>query len=85
MNFFRHIGRKIWPFLLVTVLLFSQRGAAGAQTETPWLAEAAALLESMSVEERVGQLFMVTFIGDQALPDSDITDLIASQTGKIAT
>jgi beta-N-acetylhexosaminidase len=49
-----------------------------AQSETPWAAEAAALLETMSVEERVGQLFMVTFIGSEALPESDITDLIAN-------
>lgn len=40
------------------------------------VAQAAALWEEMSVSERVGQLFLVTFSGDQALPDSAITDLI---------
>lgn len=34
------------------------------------------LLNNMSVEERVGQLFLVTFEGDQAVLDSDIANLI---------
>ena len=38
--------------------------------------EAQALLDLMTVEERVGQLFLVTFQGDQAPRSSDIADLI---------
>jgi beta-N-acetylhexosaminidase len=38
--------------------------------------EAAALLAQMSVEERVGQLFLVTFEGDSAPPESAIAELI---------
>ncbi len=39
-------------------------------------AQARALWETMSVEERVGQLFLVTFEGDQVSSGSAITDLI---------
>ena len=42
------------------------------------LAVAQAILDSMSVSERVGQLFLVTFEGDQATFDSDIADLITN-------
>jgi beta-N-acetylhexosaminidase len=38
--------------------------------------QAHALLAAMSVEERVGQLFLVPFIGDTALPGSAIAELI---------
>src|SRR5690606_3152644 len=34
------------------------------------------LWQAMSVEQRVGQLFLVTFEGDELLPDSIIADLI---------
>jgi beta-N-acetylhexosaminidase len=78
MTLIQQIGRKLWPFLIIFLLIISLRGAAQAQTETPWAAEAEALLETMTVEERVGQLFMVTFIGNEALPESDITDLIGN-------
>lgn len=36
------------------------------------------LLENMSVAERVGQLFLVTFPGDRATQNSDIADLITN-------
>lgn len=64
--------------LLICLLLLSPRGGAQAQSDTPWAAEAEALLQSMSVEERVGQLFLVTFVGNEVLPESDITDLVAN-------
>jgi beta-N-acetylhexosaminidase len=64
--------------LLITLLLLSPRSGVQAQTDTSWAAEAEALLQAMSVEERVGQLFLVTFIGSEVLPESDITDLIAN-------
>jgi beta-N-acetylhexosaminidase len=38
--------------------------------------KAASLLQRMTPEERVGQLFLVTFQGPTALPDSDIYELI---------
>ena len=39
-------------------------------------AQAEALFQSLSVEERIGQLFLVTFEGDRAPIDSAIADLI---------
>ncbi len=38
--------------------------------------DAQELLNAMSVEERVGQLFLVTFQGDAINGESDIVDLI---------
>ena len=46
------------------------------QTDEERLAEAQRILEQLSVEERVGQLFLVTFQGDQATADSNIASLI---------
>ncbi|MFZ0545653.1 MAG: glycoside hydrolase family 3 N-terminal domain-containing protein [Candidatus Promineifilaceae bacterium] len=70
--------RICWIILLVFLLLFTPRGAVGAQAEVPWEVEAEALLQTMSVEERVGQLFLVTFTGSDVVPESDIVDLIAN-------
>lgn len=35
-----------------------------------------ALLSTMTIEERVGQVFLVTFVGNQASPDAEISKLI---------
>lgn len=79
--------RKLWRVILCLVCLFpwlrpySGPGLAGvvAAQETDWSAEASALLAQMSVEERVGQLFLVTFNGDTAPLESDIADLIINE------
>jgi beta-N-acetylhexosaminidase len=47
------------------------------QTNDP-LASSREMLANMTPEERVGQLFLVTFIGATANPDSQIIDLIAN-------
>ncbi len=49
---------------------------ARAQEEEDYLDEARDLLANMSIEERVGQLFLVTFIGDEVNNKSDISNLI---------
>ncbi len=72
-----------WQFLLgmlLCICLWVWGGdTAVSQTSSP-LPEssltAQALLEQMSVAERVGQLFLVTFPGDRALPGSSIATLI---------
>lgn len=51
-------------------------GAPAAQSDPQ--AQAAALLQRMSPEERVGQLFLVTFSGSSAAAESQIYDLIAN-------
>ncbi|MCP4423766.1 MAG: hypothetical protein GY803_04665, partial [Chloroflexi bacterium] len=76
MLWFRRVG-----FAIVFTLLFMLSGggqtAVSAQTDdTDNINAAQTLLDSMSVEERVGQLFLVTFEGDSAAGNSDIADLI---------
>ena len=50
---------------------------AYAQTETP-PAEVLDLLETLTPEERVGQLFLVTFTGTDTSVESQIYDLVAN-------
>lgn len=59
--------------LLLTTIWPSSTTAVFASQQPPTANE---LLASMSVAERVGQLFLVTFEGDTAPSDSDIADLI---------
>lgn len=73
------IGRIVFGAILL--LLFWLQGVQTITTpvvsaQLPALPEAEALLAEMSVAERVGQLFLVTFQGDQALPGSAIASLI---------
>lgn len=49
--------------------------AAGAQTPVP-AAQVDTLLASMTVEERVGQLFLVAFVGNEPAAGSDIARLV---------
>ncbi len=68
-----------WVILLMlTVSLFvPARSTAYAQTSTP-LSKAQAVLDEMSPEERVGQLFLVTFRGTDTSPQSQVYDLIVN-------
>ncbi|MCL4257026.1 MAG: hypothetical protein KJZ53_00700 [Anaerolineales bacterium] len=61
--------------LLLQAIPVSQAYAAPAAQSNPE-ARAAALLERLTPEERVGQLFLVTFSGASAPPESQIYDLI---------
>ncbi len=72
MNRFWRIG---WTLLLLFSLCIfgaDERSVAAYQSAD----EAQDLLNAMSVEERVGQLFLVTFEGDTINADSEIADLI---------
>ena len=73
--------RRLLHGVLLLAVLSSFAGPPSsvvlAQTPTP-LAKAQALLASMSPEERVGQLFLVTFAGTDTAPESQIYDLIAN-------
>ena len=60
-------------FLLLQVSVFQ----VIAQTDTP-ATEASRLLESLSPEERVGQLFLVTFSGTATDAETQIYDLIVN-------
>lgn len=67
-------------FLLVALIANTFLGSAipslAAQSEDP-ASKAAELLETLTPEERVGQLFLVTFTGTTAPGESQIYDLIA--------
>ena len=49
-----------------------------AQSPSSYFQDAQNLLEQMSPEERVGQLFLVTFEGNAPQPEDPIVDLIAN-------
>lgn len=72
-------GRHFLQLALVVISIVSLLGpvpAALAQPESP-LTKAQALLATMTAEERVGQLFLVTFRGTNTGPESQIYDLVA--------
>lgn len=62
--------------LLFLVTILSVPATARSQEEPDLQAQADALFQSLSVPERIGQLFLVTFEGDRAPVDSAIADLI---------
>jgi beta-N-acetylhexosaminidase len=62
--------------LLVLSLLFPLCPLHAQETEPDLDARAQNLLSTMSVEERVGQVFLVTFVGNNAQPGSDIAKLV---------
>ena len=61
--------------ILLAFLLNLSIGTSTAQEDNP-ANEAQILFEAMSPDERVGQLFLVTFVGDSIDAESDIADLI---------
>ncbi|MCA9935059.1 MAG: hypothetical protein KC415_14090, partial [Anaerolineales bacterium] len=76
---------RLWRIVLAASLLFSywlptvqQTAAQSEATPTNNELSAQSLMAEMSVAERVGQLFLVTFQGDQAPNSSDIADLITN-------
>ena len=68
--------RLIRLFFLILILLSLAPAPVQAQTSTP-PAAVRAVLDSMSPEERVGQLFLVAFTGTDTGPESQVYDLIA--------
>jgi beta-N-acetylhexosaminidase len=69
---FWHIG---WvSFLLLSLGFLGTPERSVAAFQAPQSAQD--LLDEMTVEERVGQLFLVAFEGDSVAPSSDIVDLI---------
>jgi len=67
-----------WLTLLMFIASFlGPVSVARAQTQTP-PAKAQAVLNAMTPEERVGQVFLVTFRGTDTNPESQIHDLIAN-------
>lgn len=77
------LKRFFWRTSLIMTLLLLATGPgpgmrlarAAYQTTVP-LSEAQAVLAAMTAEQRVGQLFMVSFVGSEVLPDSEIAELV---------
>jgi beta-N-acetylhexosaminidase len=74
----RYLGRLRTVGLLILLAVSSVLATFEVRAqETPdWQSQAESLLQQMTVPERIGQLFMVTFQGDRAAADSQIADLI---------
>ena len=72
--------RRLFYWLSLLLLLLSLfQPTPTAQAETPWqTSEAQAVLAEMTPEERVGQLFLVTFQGTDTHDQTQIYDLIAN-------
>ena len=72
-------GRRVFSFLLLLALLSTTLAPGfGAQAQAPTPApEVQSLLAKMTPAERVGQLFLVTFLGTDTSTDSQIYDLVA--------
>ncbi|MBK7216112.1 MAG: hypothetical protein IPH95_03355 [Candidatus Promineofilum sp.] len=68
--------RSVVLVLALCGLCLLAPATARSQDEPDLQAQAAALLQAMTVPERIGQLFLVTFRGDRASADSAIGDLI---------
>ena len=62
--------------------ILAQEGATPTPTPTPARSPAEVdalvqdIIERMTVEQRVGQLFLVTFVGNDTGPNSDIAQLV---------
>jgi len=69
-------GRLVRTLLLVVLLLPTL--PLQAQQADPF-AEVEAILEGMSPAERVGQLFLVAFVGNDAGPGSDVARLVTEE------
>ncbi len=65
--------RLLLAFLMLAGALLPIRSVHAQGTTTPTVDD---LIAQMSVEERVGQLFLVTFVGNDATLDSDIGQLV---------
>ncbi|MDX9992806.1 MAG: glycoside hydrolase family 3 N-terminal domain-containing protein [Anaerolineales bacterium] len=70
--------RLLSAFLLALILFSLPLPLLSAQAQSDSDPKAAALLAKLTPEERVGQLFLITFQGNQVTPESQIYDLIAN-------
>jgi len=72
-------GRRTWLLLLVGIVLLVALAAGtprGARAQSPQDAFLDRVLASLSVDERIGQLVMVNFVGNDVSASSDVATLI---------
>ena len=67
-----------WVILLALFASLLSPVPSTVHAQTTPEAKAQALMASMSPEERVGQLFLVTFTGTDASTESQVYDLVAN-------
>ena len=77
----RSRASRFWPtttarLLILVSLLIPLAPARATEVQPDLDARVENLLASMTVEERVGQLFLVTFVGNEIGPGSDIAQLV---------
>ena len=75
---FRHnMSLVLHQLVVVFTLLALLLPAPGVAAQAPPIAEqVSALLDQMTTAQKIGQLFLVRFVGDNVGADSDIADLI---------
>jgi beta-N-acetylhexosaminidase len=67
-------GRSLWRIFIALTLIMVRLNIGPVRAETPSRAEI--LLQAMSAEEKIGQLFLVTFEGTDIGRESEIYNLI---------
>ncbi len=68
--------KLLWRVILILGIVFGRFAYSPVRASTP--ANPEALLQEMSAEEKIGQLFMVTFDGHEITEDSPIANLITN-------
>ncbi len=69
-------GTLVFVLAVMTLLTTFHRRPFAAAAQGAQFDPVLALMQTLSVEEKVGQLFLVTFIGQDVEPESDIVQLI---------
>jgi len=69
------LGRRIWKAFFILILVFTN--LTSRPVSAFYQSEAEELLQSMSSEEKIGQLFLVTFEGTDLGEESEIYNLVA--------
>ncbi len=68
--------RRFMWFLILVLIIFTPNLRRGEASDSLQISRVTDLLEDMTPEERVGQLFIVTFEGNQIEKDNPIYTLI---------
>ncbi len=72
-----HGFKRINLFIIIfSLMLTTMPGASPALVQAQADDPVAALMSQMSIEDKVGQLFIVPFVGDEVTPGSDIWQLV---------
>jgi len=71
------VFKRANPFIIIiAVLLTTLSGPSAPEAQAQSGDQVAALMSRMSIEDKVGQLFIVPFVGNEVTPGSDIWQLL---------